>query len=106
MAEKQFVSSFGKESGTVETVSLRPVGDRLVVNADASKGRVAVEVLDQAGNILPGYSAQDCILLQSDAIRHTFNWKDRNRLPVEQPIRLRFHLRNAKLYSYCVKSTD
>lgn len=92
-----------EKPGMLETVALETSGNRLIVNADASKGQLAVEVLDKDGKTLPGYSARDCITMKTDGIRHVIKWQDRERLPTDQPLRLRFHLKNASLYSYRVK---
>ncbi|MEA1950955.1 MAG: hypothetical protein U9N87_06190, partial [Planctomycetota bacterium] len=96
----------GNEPGTLETVPLKPTGNRLVVNADASRGHLAVEVLDRDGKTLPGYSLDDCIAMKTDGIRHMVKWKKHDHLPTERPLRLRFHLKNASLYSYRVKPDD
>ena len=91
-----------QQGGTVETTPLGLSGDRLVVNADASGGRLAVEILDSDGKSLPGYSPDDCLPIAADSVRHAVKWKGRDKLPAERPLRLRFHLRNAKLYSFHV----
>lgn len=92
----------GMEGGLVETVPLRMNGVLLVINTDASDGLVAVEVLDEQGKTLPGFSKADCLPIKSDSTRHTVKWKRQDRLPTDRPLRLRFHLKNAKLYSYRV----
>lgn len=89
----------GNEPGIVETVLVEPAGNRLVINANASKGRLVVEVLDAQGKPLGGYSREDCVELSSDRVRHEVGWKMHSRLPAG-PIRLRFCLQNAQLYSY------
>lgn len=94
----------GSEPGIVETVPLQTGGGRLTVNVDASRGAFAVEVLDSEGEPLPGYSRKDCVILRSDGVRQTIRWADREDLPSDQPIRIRFHLRNARLFSYQVGS--
>ena len=73
---------------------------RLVVNADAGAGSLAVEVLAENGTPLQGYGADDCAPLRADAVRHAVTWGVRDRLPAERPVRLRFRLRDAGLYSY------
>jgi len=90
----------GDEEGVVETVALRLTGNRLIVNADASKGYLTVEVLNQGGRLLPGYASRDCIPLRTDAVRYVVRWKDHDRLKTERPVRLRFRLRNAELYAF------
>ncbi len=98
-----FVSlAAGEEEGVIETVPLACSGDRLTINADASGGRINVAVLDAEGRPLPGYDSTDCIPLEADAVRHAVQWKEHERLPSDGPLRLRFHLKNAKLFSYAV----
>lgn len=91
------------EEGVVETVALEPEGDSLVVNAAAANGRVTVAVLDASGNPIPGYAHTDCVPLQGDGVRQAVRWKDQTQLPSGQPLRLRFHLKNADLFSYRVE---
>ncbi len=93
------------EQGFVETVvlSARNEDDRhaaLEVNARADGGHVVVEVIDETGNVVSGYSADDFEPIVTDNVRHRAQWRDRKTLPTGQPIRLRFVLRNASLFSY------
>ncbi|HOD49309.1 MAG TPA: hypothetical protein PKY01_08785 [Candidatus Hydrogenedentes bacterium] len=93
----------GEAGGVIETVPLRPEGDRLTVNAAASGGAVAVAVLDASGNPVAGYGDPDCTPLKRDDVRQPVRWKNRDGLPLERPIRLRFRLRNADLFSYRIE---
>ena len=92
------------EPGVVETVSLLPVGNRLIINADASGGRIAVEVLDAEGKPIPGYTQEDCVAVDGDSVRHRIQWKQHSLLPAGRPVRLRFHLQDANLYGYRIES--
>jgi len=96
----------GGKEGTVETVPLQLAGDRLIVNADASKGQLTVEVLDKAGKPLPGYGSKDCVPIRTDAVRHVVRWQSHARLPAGRPLRLRFRLKDAKLYAFSVTPTN
>lgn len=93
----------GSEIGVVETVPLKVTGEQLEVNVDASRGSLFVEVLSADGNPQPGFSKEDCEEIRSDNTRHIVRWKGNSRLPVSKPISFRFHLKNAKLYSFRVK---
>lgn len=97
-----FVSMDGDATpGEITTKRLRGVRGPLHVNCDATKGSLAVEVLDAAGRVLPGYGRQDCNSLTGDQIDGVVTWKDRKELPQDvDAIRLRFILRNASLYSF------
>jgi hypothetical protein len=92
----------GAEGGVVETVPLRCPSGRLVVNADALGGELRVGVRDEEGSPLPGFAEADCVPLGADAVRHTVRWKQHDRLPADRPIRLHFHLENARLFSFAV----
>lgn len=95
----------GQEPGTVETVVIRPDGDRLSVNADVSDGELRVVVLDAGGAPLPGYAAADCVPVTGDSVRHPVRWHVHDRLPAGQPVSLRFEMTNASLYSYLIEDT-
>jgi hypothetical protein len=93
----------GREGGVVETVLLRVSGDRLELNADASKGSLSVEVLSADGKLQRGFSKEDCEEIRSNSVRHAVRWNGNNHLKIPDVLRLRFHLRNAKLYSFRVR---
>jgi hypothetical protein len=89
-------------------VTLRPIdltGCReLTVNADATKGSVRVEVMNEDGYRIRGYSQDDAEPLKGDSLRHVVKWKDKS-LADLPPGRfmLRLHLDNAALYALTVK---
>jgi len=96
----------GHEGGLVETVPLNVSGDRLEINADASKGSLSVAVLSADGKPQSGFSKDDCEEIRSDGVRHVIRWNGNDGLKVRGPVRLRFYLRNAKLYSFRIKSSE
>lgn len=60
----------GEEAGELTTQPFRFAGDRLFVNADASRpgASVAVEVLGEDGTPLAGYEAAACRVIRSDTL--------------------------------------
>ena len=88
--------------GRLTTKTLTMAGDRLVVNADAGLGSIAVEILDGEGQPVPGYSREEAELIDSDDLRHTVGWKGSSDVAAlkGRPIALRFHMDRAKLYSF------
>ena len=82
----------------------RPLeGGRLELNVDASGGRVSVEVLNGAGQPLPGFTRQDGRGIERvDALRCQPGWtNDADIATLEGTVvRLRFHLQNADLYAF------
>ncbi|MBM4067700.1 MAG: hypothetical protein FJ271_01960 [Planctomycetes bacterium] len=97
-----FVSVETQKNGTLTTKPLVFLGDTLVVNANAKGGSLVVEAIDDKGKSIPGFSSTDCKPITTDGIRHVVTWKGKTNCHLLQarPIRLRFHLTNAKLYSF------
>src|SRR5262249_18017804 len=77
-------------------------GDTLEVNANAQGGWLTVEALDLNGKPIDGFSAADCSPITTDGVRHIVKWKDGSdcQLLQARPIKLRFHLKSAKLYAF------
>ena len=90
----------GYGGGTVLTEpGVLQSGD-LWVNAKADRGQVVVEVLDEAGQRLPG--SRPSAPLAADGVRLPVTWPDGG-APTwsgDRPVRLRFRLENARLYSW------
>ena len=49
---------------------------------------------------LPGYFLSDCDVVQEDGVDLAVRWGERAALPDRVPFRIRFHLSNARLFSY------
>ena len=97
-----FVSVETDDQGTLTTKSLIFLGDTLVVNANASGGAITVEALDADGKVIGRFSRTNCQPITSDSVRHVVSWNGNSdsRLLQGRPIKLRFHLRRAKLYAF------
>ena len=98
----RFVSVDAEIEGTLTTRRVIAVGDTLVVNAKADNGSIRVEAIDALGRVIKGFSKDDCKPITGDNIRHVVYWKGgSNCHPLQaRPIKLRFHLKQAKLYSF------
>ena len=97
-----FVSVETKDAGTLTTQPFVFLGDSIVMNANAKGGCVEVEALDAEGKVIAGFARRDCVPLTTDKIRHVVRWKGKRdcQLIQARPIRLRFYLKRAKLYSF------
>ncbi len=95
----------GEQEGVLTTHPLVFQGSRLTVNADANKGQLAVEVLDEAGHPVAGYDREACLLKPFDSTQQEVNWKSHPDLAAlrGKPIRLRFYLQNADLYGFQIR---
>ncbi|MBM3873617.1 MAG: hypothetical protein FJ382_07750 [Verrucomicrobia bacterium] len=97
------------QGGEFVTKPLRFKGENLVLNyATSASGSIRVEVQDVNGHPLPGFELERSVPLWGDEIEGTVRWERPEKawtdpLKVsglaEKPIRLRFVLRNADLYS-------
>ena len=110
-------ASGGSGGGDLVTHPLKFSGSRLEVNFRARPGgQLRVELQDQEGRPIPGYTLVDCPPLTGDSTRILVNWKQcpcSQETPDEeetiqpdvgslagQTIRVRFRLENADLYSF------
>ena len=94
----------GDETGALVTKTFRCAGGPLTINAAARGGLVGVAVLDEDGIQHRGYSRHECALFDGDSTSHRVTWRDKRSLDELQGrnIRLKFYLRNAKLFAFAV----
>ena len=100
----------GPNPGTLTTKPLVFSGRRLEFNLEASrKGygtdeatSLRVEILDADGRPLPGFSLADSEVASATQTAGVARWKRGSDLGdlAGRTVRLRFHLRNAKLYAF------
>jgi hypothetical protein len=91
------------EGGTFTTPLMVFSGKRLLLNVEASAlGEVRVEVLGEHGLPIPGFSAVDCEPVRGNHIAGVIRFGERQDLSTltGKPVRLRFRMRAAKLYSF------
>lgn len=88
--------------GELVTKPLRFDGTQLVLNfATSAVGSVQVEIQNAEGQPIPGFALNDCPPHFGDALDRPVRWKDGSEVSglAGQPVRLRFVLRDADLYS-------
>ncbi len=89
-------------SGECRTRPLRFAGGRLWLNYSTSApGGVRVEIQDEAGAALPGFTLADSVELIGDRIERAARWKSGPALDAlaGRTVRLRFALRDADLFA-------
>ena len=92
------------EGGTLTTIPIVFEGARLEINAATKQGgEVMVELCDAAGRPLESFGKSDAF--SGDDLRHevTFAGKKDVSALARQPVVLRFHLKNAELYSFAFR---
>ena len=90
------------DGGTFTTAPLSPGSGTLSLNVKANYGEVRVEVLGEDGEVAEGFSADDCLPVRVDSVDARVAWRDGRALEglAGRSVRLRFRLKNARLYSY------
>jgi len=98
----------GATEGTLTTKPFVFGGSKLVINANAKSGQIAVEILNADSKPLTGFSKRDCDPVQVDEIRHTITWNGKSDVTgvAGRPIKLKFYLKNAKLFSFMFPTPD
>ena len=98
-----FVSVFGPYAGgQVITKPLRFSGNRLTINfASSAVGGLRVEAQTPSGKPIDGFALDDCPEIIGDRVEHVVRWKSGQDVGAlaGQPVRLKFVLRDADLYS-------
>ena len=98
-----FVSMRTDKEGFLTTEKISFDGRYLFVNADA-RGGLAVEVLDEKGNPVKGYSKEDCLVFNGNETKALITWKGSDDLSslAGQNVHLRFYLNDGDLYAFWI----
>lgn len=84
-------------------------GIRLELNADVGpeasswpEGFIKVELQDEAGHPLPGFSLEECVPVEGNSVRHQVSWKKGSDLSplAGKKIKMRCQARDACLYAF------
>ena len=90
------------QGGSMVTRALEFSGSRLLLNyATSAAGSIRVEIQDGSGKALSGYGLEDCTVIYGDEVERVVTWKEGSDLKQlsGQPLRLKFELKDADLYS-------
>lgn len=91
---------------SLTTRPLRFTGQHLFVNADV-QGELRVEVLDESGRAIEGYSLDQALPVTGNATKHAVRWKGKASLQelTGEVVRFRFTPTRARLYAFWVSAT-
>jgi len=99
-----FVSAdAGHDGGEITTPPIRFVGDRLELNVETTaNGTVQIEIQDDSGTAVEGFTIDDADEITGDHVRRSVTWNGSSDVSslTDKPVRLRFVIRDAKLYSF------
>jgi len=94
----------GNNEGTLLTRKIVFDGAYLFVNADASRGQISAEVIDENGKTIAGFSKDQCLPVTVNGTKLAIEWKNKKSLKniSGKPIRIKFYLKNTDLYSFWI----
>jgi hypothetical protein len=95
--------SAGYGGGEAVTHPLRFTGGNLGINfATSATGSVRIELQEPDGTPIPGYTLDESPGVYGDSVAHRFRWREERSIAAVagRPVRLRFVLRDADLYSF------
>jgi hypothetical protein len=90
----------GASESVIETSPFIFDGNELRINANV-RGKLEVELLDSAGNVIPGFGRKSGKPVTGDEISHTVEWKDKKlENLVGKEVVLKFYLTDGEVYSF------
>jgi hypothetical protein len=99
-----FASMDADAPGTLTTRTLVSSGRYLFCNmkTNSPAGSMQVEILDEAGKVIPGFEKANSIPMNADTTLILANWNGKKNLTelIGRPLRFRFHLNQCSLYSF------
>ena len=90
----------GDEPGMLRTRPLVVGAAEMTVNADARGGEIRVQLLDEAGQVRPGFAFADCEAITGNSLAHPVRWKGELAALRHKTVRVEMRLRNARLYAF------
>ncbi len=92
----------GRDGGELVTKPIVFAGERLVLNiATSAAGGCKVEIQTAEGEVIPGFSEADCLEVLGDSLELGISWAGGSVGQLAgRPVRLRFVVKDADLYSY------
>lgn len=94
----------GADGGSLRTPPVVIEGDTVTLNVDASNGgEVRVQLLDEKGNVIPGFAFDDCRTIGEDAVEAPVQWKGQASAIRNKPVRIDIMARQARLFALNVK---
>ena len=103
--ERLVARTAGDELGVLMTKPFIVEGDRLEVNADARRGSLKIEAVEPDGERIDGFYCKDAGEISENGFSIPVTWKSGSKIGdlKGRMIRLKFYMRDTRLYSFCFK---
>lgn len=95
----------GGKNGVAVSAPMEVEGQYVFVNTDVSarRSQLAVELLDADGNVIPGYSRNECVAMRAaNSTKWRIVWKKKKDVAelVGKKISMKFYIDNGSLYAF------
>jgi len=97
-----FASMNGTGSLLTKPLTVTKEVKYLFVNTSTTEGSLKAEILDKNGNVLEGFSAEDCVAITDNTCKTMVSWQNGKDLSMlrGKEFRIRFLMENGELYSF------
>ena len=90
-------------------LTTRPVvfqGQYPFVNVDTQGKELRVQILDENGGVLPGFSEKEFVPIRGNQVKKAMKWENQPDLSslAGKPVRFQFHLERGGLYAFWVSA--
>ncbi|MBQ4087756.1 MAG: hypothetical protein IJC78_05875, partial [Clostridia bacterium] len=95
-------------TGTLKTKPVIFDGGALNLNANGAKGAIRVELQDENGTPIPGYTKADCDAITTDSVKHTVSWNGKTDVSALSgtPVTVCITAENSEIYSFAFGEND
>lgn len=101
---------FASMSGTGEitTSTLTFSGSYFFVNANLENGDMKVEIINEDGSIIPGFSKNDCKSIAGNSVKKRVEWSNSSTLESlkNKKVRFKFYITNGEIFSFWVSPNE
>ena len=103
--EKRLVNQGNGSSLTLPVIKYEASRELTLNMSTSAAGSIRVEIQDQSGNPIPGFTLAESDVLIGDSLEMVASWQGKADLSplVEQPVRFRFVMKDANLFSLKIR---
>ena len=103
LKKDRFAGIEAKGEGQITLRRVRLDGQKLSLNCAAAQGEIRVELLDERGYRVPGFSRESAIPLSRDGLEEGVKWQTFGREIPAGRYQIRIHLRNATVFALSIR---
>ncbi|HOZ45090.1 MAG TPA: PA14 domain-containing protein [Candidatus Hydrogenedentes bacterium] len=99
----RYVARQAEGQGRLVTPLVTGSAESMTLNVDAAGGEVRVQVIGADGEVVPGYTVDDCRPVSTDALDAPVSWAAPLSRLAGAPVRFEFRMERARLFAFDLK---